>query len=115
MTKGISEDQYEKELESLVDALTENAEYLTQEGDFTSEKEAIVELCSGSNYHDWFGFDHGGLYGSVIEHSDVDPHTYSDWTDPIESEGPQKTLKYLACTVMEAEAMSKALDRVGEE
>jgi len=118
VTDAISDAEYNEELESFVDMLVPEAEDLAESGQFDTPRQGVMEMCSEElDYHNWFARNYydGALYGSIIEHADTDPGMYSDWGSLIEADTPETTLKRLAYVVMEAEAMSMALDRVADE
>jgi hypothetical protein len=115
VTDAITQSEYDAAVEPFVEMVVDEAEEMVESGHFDSRRQGVMEMCSEElNYHDWFARNYydGALYGSIVEHADTDPASYSDWPALIESDTPEGTLKRLAFVVMEADVMSVALDRV---
>lgn len=116
MTDAISETEYREERESLVESLFSDAVGAVEEGVHDEFHRAVFQLGGEDvEYHTWFDDDRGAtLHGSIIEHAEADPSSYSDWSSLIESDTPEQTVKRLAYCVMEADVIEKTLERADD-
>lgn len=117
MSKGITQTEYENEVETQADHLAEAATEAVEAGEYGEYRSAVVDLSVDVlDGHDWFSrADHGPAdHGAIVEYADdqgVDPVRYRDLTHFAESEDPAAVVEKFAYVAFEAHVIETARER----
>jgi len=117
VSEGITQAEYENEVENMASHLADAAEEDVEDGVYDEYHGAVVDLSADTlDAHQWFARTYHGPadHGAIIEYArdaGVDPVQYGDLTHIADSEDPERIVKMLAYKVFEAHVIDTALAR----
>lgn len=117
MSEGISETEYENEVERQANQLSKAASDALDADEYDTYHHAVVDLAMDVlDAHQWFVRTYHGPadHGAIIEYAaaeDIDPVQYGDLTAVGDSEDPTRIVNQTAYMMFEAHVIETALAR----